>query len=371
MGILNWLQRPSVPSHEEIDSAVAHLVPPMPAPTDKELREEWLRDRYNDAVHVRQILFRVTAGNRETVRQLTEAVRARAVAGEDFAELAREFTYEPGGKERGGDLGIIPRGRMGPKFERTAFALQPGQISDVFETCYGYHVIQIEARQQLEMDDISEFRTFWVGRARRNAIRKYFEQMKREACVEVEFGAEEWVRQLALRTDSRVWGWTATHTLVRYRGGTVTVGDMVRILRKPKNARQIAHIATASDALLNGFLSDQAVVNLVWAAAQRSLSYPRARRAPWSASRSGRIVPAPGAGLIWFAEFFFSGKDSEEALRPVVADMRLEYFDACSRGRIAKARWVRARGTFAFVHAAFSMSPLGKALAWIGSLFRN
>jgi parvulin-like peptidyl-prolyl isomerase len=79
-------------------------------------------------------------------RTQAEAILKRARAGEDFSKLAGEFTTEPGGKERGGDLGWFGHGQMIKPFEDAAFALQPGQISDVVETDFGFHIIKVEER---------------------------------------------------------------------------------------------------------------------------------------------------------------------------------------------------------------------------------
>jgi parvulin-like peptidyl-prolyl isomerase len=60
----------------------------------------------------------------------------------DFSALARKYTEEPGGKERGGDLGKFGRGQMVPAFEQVAFKLTIGEISTVVQSPFGFHVIQ-------------------------------------------------------------------------------------------------------------------------------------------------------------------------------------------------------------------------------------
>ena len=67
---------------------------------------------------------------------------ARAKAGEDFAKLANQYTEEEVGKTRGGDLDFFGRGQMAKEFEEAAFALKPGQISDIVKTSFGLHIIK-------------------------------------------------------------------------------------------------------------------------------------------------------------------------------------------------------------------------------------
>jgi parvulin-like peptidyl-prolyl isomerase len=79
---------------------------------------------------------------REQARAVAEEVLRRARAGDDFTRLAVEFSDEPNAGQRGGSLGIFGHGQMVPAFEKAAFALEVGQISDIIETDFGYHVIQ-------------------------------------------------------------------------------------------------------------------------------------------------------------------------------------------------------------------------------------
>ncbi len=83
----------------------------------------------------------------ERVRGEIEAAAKRIDGGEPFEQVATEFSQDPGSQIRGGDLGFFARGQMVKEFEDAAFALSPGQRSAPVKTPFGFHLIQLEERQ--------------------------------------------------------------------------------------------------------------------------------------------------------------------------------------------------------------------------------
>jgi len=127
-------------------------------PTEQEVRD------YYEASKAQQPRRPATVSFRGIILPTEPSARAKAAAlnradsvlqeirrGADFATLARRFSDDPGSREEGGDLGWFRRGRMVAQFEAAAFQLRPGQVSDVVETPFGYHIIQVERIEPAEI----------------------------------------------------------------------------------------------------------------------------------------------------------------------------------------------------------------------------
>jgi peptidyl-prolyl cis-trans isomerase D len=97
-------------------------------------------------VHVEHILF-MTVGKTdaevEEIKKKAEEVLKQVKKGGKFEDLAKKYSEDPGSKDKGGDLSWITQGQTVPEFERTAFSLSPGQVSDLVKTQYGFHIIKV------------------------------------------------------------------------------------------------------------------------------------------------------------------------------------------------------------------------------------
>ncbi|MCR4440171.1 MAG: peptidylprolyl isomerase [bacterium] len=102
-----------------------------------------------EAVEISHILVEVRPGEeaRQNALRRMEEVKRRLAAGEDFAQVAREMSDDPGSAQRGGDLGFMQRGDFVREFEEVAFSLEPGQRSEVVETQFGFHLIELLDRR--------------------------------------------------------------------------------------------------------------------------------------------------------------------------------------------------------------------------------
>lgn len=101
-----------------------------------------------ESVKISHILLPIESSESavNAARQKAEDLKKRLDKGEDFEELARQYSEDPGSASNGGDLGLMERGDLVREFEEVAFALKPGEISDIVRTRFGFHIIQLIKR---------------------------------------------------------------------------------------------------------------------------------------------------------------------------------------------------------------------------------
>jgi peptidyl-prolyl cis-trans isomerase D len=127
----------------------------LAAPSDDAVKayyDEHRDDRFTapEEVRARHILIKLPPAAddkaRAAARTKAEDVLAKVKNGDDFAKLAQEVSEDQGTASKGGDLGLFSRGHMVPAFDAAAFALEPGAVSDVVETPFGFHVIKVDEK---------------------------------------------------------------------------------------------------------------------------------------------------------------------------------------------------------------------------------
>ncbi len=117
-----------------------------------------------------------------------EGILQRAKAGEDFAALAKENTEDPGSKDNGGLYENFPRGHMVKPFEDAAFSVPIGGISDIIETQYGYHILQVVERKKetKSFEEVkAELEQQLMRSKRRDMNTSVVEKLKKESGYEI------------------------------------------------------------------------------------------------------------------------------------------------------------------------------------------
>ncbi len=127
-------------------------------------------------------------------RQLLEKLLERARKGEDFAALVKEYSDDPGSRDKGGEY-TFQRGQMVPEFERAALALRTNQISDIVTTRFGYHIIKLHERMPAERFELAQVDkdirdTLTHGQVQEKLLPEFLLKLKDEAKLQYLNGAQ-------------------------------------------------------------------------------------------------------------------------------------------------------------------------------------
>lgn len=123
----------------------------------------------------------------EEAKAKAEEILSKIKQGQSFSALAKQYSDDTQTKVKGGDLGYFTTGTMAPEFEKAAFSLKPGEVSEVVKTAYGYHIIKVDDTRlrtvpTKEGRDISEI---ILEEKQNNALRNWFMEAKQKAKVEI------------------------------------------------------------------------------------------------------------------------------------------------------------------------------------------
>ncbi len=120
----------------------------------KKYYDEHIDEYKKDEVEASHILIKTTddqnkplpEAEQKKAKEKAEKVLKEVKAGGDFAELAKKYSQDPGSAEQGGSLGTFGKGMMVKEFEDAAFGMEPGQVSNLVKTDFGYHIIKVTDR---------------------------------------------------------------------------------------------------------------------------------------------------------------------------------------------------------------------------------
>lgn len=175
-----------------LDDEVTRQVAVAPAEISAFYEQNPERFQQPEAVRASHILVTVPPETdekgRAALRARAEEAHKAARAGQDFAKLAARYSQDSSAQQ-GGDLGFFPKGRMVPAFEQSAFALQPGEVSDLVETEFGYHVIKVTERREARTIPFAEatpqIEQFLQQQKRQEKAKELVDGLKAKGKVEV------------------------------------------------------------------------------------------------------------------------------------------------------------------------------------------
>jgi len=250
------------------------VIKPDTSITDEELLQIYQREQPGAQIRARHILLRVapdaTPAQRDSVLALARDLRAQAVAGANFAKLAEEHSQDPGSARQGGDLGFFSRGQMVAPFDEAAFALGIGEISDVVETPFGYHIIKLEERKGPTLAEIKDtFREQARANKAMRATQDFIKRLTDSLEIKVQEGAYAIARDLATKPNTKLSGRAASRVLVEYKGGSFTAKDYLDFVRARTNPGTRMQLAAAGDSDLESVLKAMTQNKVIIAAARK------------------------------------------------------------------------------------------------------
>jgi peptidyl-prolyl cis-trans isomerase C len=186
-------QRREILNAKTIEAEVAPKLAVTPQELDTYYQQNPESFKEPEQVRASHILISVaqdaTAEAKQAARAEADGLLKRAKGGEDFAALAKAHSKDPGSAAVGGDLNFFPKEQMVPEFSNAAWALKPGEISDVVQSQFGYHIIKLTDRRAGRTVPLADVRDrlegFLKQRKQQELIQQYLLGLKTKYRVEV------------------------------------------------------------------------------------------------------------------------------------------------------------------------------------------
>jgi peptidyl-prolyl cis-trans isomerase C len=183
-----------------VDLSVTKLmdaeVATMPGPSDAEAKDFYAKNpdkfKEDESVRASHILIRVDEkadpAAKKKARAEIDAVLKQVKAGGDFAKLAQQHSQD-GSASQGGDLNYFTKGQMVGPFDKVAFELKPGQVSDVVTTQFGYHIIKVvdhKVGRTIPFEEAqAKIKDFLAGQKKQQHADSFIEGLKKKSKIEV------------------------------------------------------------------------------------------------------------------------------------------------------------------------------------------
>jgi hypothetical protein len=235
----------------KLQKFMEHISSTMPSDTGSQAGYE---KGANDLYAARHILFLfpkgATPAAKDSIRRKAESVRAQVTAA-NFADMAKRYS-EDNSKDKGGELGVFPRGMMVKPFGDAVAALKPGEISNVVESEFGYHIIQRNTWDQIK----GQYSQQAGDRTRQHAESTYLSQAQTAAKVQVKDNAVSLTKALAKdpiahRNDKDV--------IATWSGGDYTAGKLANVLIADPRAAQLSQqIQQVPDSIIRMYVKQMA-----------------------------------------------------------------------------------------------------------------
>jgi hypothetical protein len=257
-------------------------VKPDTSVSDEEVEQRFIQSDPGVRLRARHVFLAVpqtaTQAQRDSVRALADGLLTRIRGGESFEAIARQYSNDARTAPEGGDLGWFGHGELFGPLETSAYALDPGEVSDVVESVYGLHILRVDDREVPTLDDVRPTLRAQIQQERVMAAESILVASVAEGAeLEVVEGSPALVRRIADDPGLRLSRRARSRPVVTYDGGELIVADLVTFMQSRNTQFRIQIYQAPDDAIEQDLL-----VGL----AQRKLMAQRARERGYEVSEA-------------------------------------------------------------------------------------